>query len=205
MNKMIRRLLYGKPVIIVSGLPRSGTSLSMQMLHAGGIPAATDEIRKSDIDNPKGYFELEQVKDLDKGGDKSWLSKYKGHVVKVISFLLMDLPDNLNYQVIFVERDIEEVLASQKKMLVRRNEDSEDIDDAKMRENFKNHLFRIRAFLKHSKHIESCFIRYKDMVHNPVSAVDKICAFLRMPLNKQAMVESVDPSLYRNRAAAENK
>lgn len=204
-HKLIRRMLYGRPVIIVSGLPRSGTSLTMQMLHAGGVPAATDEMRKSDVDNPKGYFELEQVKDLDKSGDKTWLRQYKGHVVKVISFLLRDLPDNLNYKIVFVERDLEEILASQKKMLAHRDEDAQDVDDEKMKENYQNHLFRIHAFLKHSKHIDSIFIRYKEIITDPVSAVDRICLFLKMPLNKQAMIECVDPDLYRNRTKSSVK
>ena len=109
-------------ITIVSGLPRSGTSMMMKMLEAGGIPPLTDEIRTADTDNPKGYYEFERVKKMDKG-DTAWLENAQGKSVKVISALLKHLPSDYRYRVIFMRRDMSEILASQKKMLDHRGED----------------------------------------------------------------------------------
>ena len=112
----------GEPIVVVSGLPRSGTSMMMKMLEAGGIPPVTDELRTADDDNPKGYYEFERVKQMDKG-DTAWVADAQGKVVKVISALLKHLPSSHNYQVIFLRRHMSEILASQRKMLIRRGED----------------------------------------------------------------------------------
>src|SRR5450432_3057856 len=104
-------------ITVVSGLPRSGTSLMMQMLAAGGMPLLTDQIRAPDQDNPRGYFEFERVKQIKR--DQAWLGSAVGKAVKIIHLLLYDLPPNRNYRVIFMRRNIEEVLISQRKMLQR--------------------------------------------------------------------------------------
>ena len=106
-------------IIIVSGLPRCGTSLMMQMLVQGGFEAVTDHIRAADTDNPRGYYELEKVKKLKE--DASWLPETRGKVVKMVSQLLFDLPAGERYRVIFMQRDLDEMLASQEKMLERLN------------------------------------------------------------------------------------
>ena len=108
----LTKMKYGDPIIVVSGLPRSGTSMCMKMLEAGGVDVVQDGIRSADEDNPKGYFEHERVKDLDKGGDKSWVKNARGQAIKVISFLLPHLPSDNRYQVVFVRREYQEVLAS---------------------------------------------------------------------------------------------
>ena len=144
MKKTWCRMRYGTPLILVSGLPRSGTSMIMQMLRAGGLEVATDNIRQDDEDNPRGYYELERVKELDREGDKGWLKEYRGKVVKVISYLLRDLPRENNYKVVFIERDLDEILLSQKKMLRRRGEDERDVEDEKIRKNYTNHLRQVR-------------------------------------------------------------
>src|SRR4029453_16905754 len=105
-SQLVRRLRYGKAIVIVSGLPRSGTSMAMKMLEAGGVPILTDGIRTADISNPKGYYEYEPVKELDKGRVPAWLPEARGKAVKIISFLLTFLPENYDYQVIFMERDL---------------------------------------------------------------------------------------------------
>src|SRR5512139_2049136 len=120
LTRFFRRIRFGEPVIIVSGLPRSGTSMLMKMLEAGGVPLVTDGVRTPDEDNPKGYYEVERVKDLANEQDKTWLRQSKGKGLKVISYLLKSLPADVNYKVVFIRREIEEVLASQKKMLDRR-------------------------------------------------------------------------------------
>lgn len=112
----------GEPIVIVSGLPRSGTSMMMKMLEAGGVPIMTDAVRTADIDNPKGYYEYERVKDLEKETDKSYIREGRGKALKVISWLLKDLPDDNRYRIIFMRRDLGEVIASQNKMLKHRGE-----------------------------------------------------------------------------------
>src|SRR5262249_30630691 len=102
-------------IIIVSGLPRSGTSLMMQMLDGGGVPVLTDNIRAADTDNPRGYYEFEPVKATKR--DATWLPAARGKAVKMVSQLLYHLPPGETYRVLFLERDLEEVLASQEKML----------------------------------------------------------------------------------------
>ncbi len=130
---LVRRLRYGPPIVVVSGLPRSGTSMAMKMLEAGGLAIVTDNVRAADDDNPRGYYEDERVKDLARDANREWLRDARGKAIKIISFLLKDLPPDNNYKVLFMERDLGEVLASQQKMLDHRGEDSatEDAADAR--------------------------------------------------------------------------
>ena len=118
--RFVRRLRYGRPIVVVSGLPRSGTSMMMQMLQAGGLEILTDAVRTPDGSNPKGYFEFEAVKDLDKGPPPAWLTGARGKAVKIVSSLVRWLPESHDYQVIFMRRDLDEVILSQNKMLVDR-------------------------------------------------------------------------------------
>src|SRR5438128_12594498 len=111
-ERLWRRVRYGKPIIVVSGLPRSGTSMMMNMLLAGGMPLLTDGIRSADRSNPRGYFEFERTKELNKNGDLSWLPFARGKADKIISFLLTRLPETYDYRVIFVQRDLEDIIAS---------------------------------------------------------------------------------------------
>ena len=199
MKKLYRRIRYGEPVIVVSGLPRSGTSMAMQMLAAAGVVAVTDGVRQAGEDNPKGYFEDERVKDLHKEGqDRSWLKDARGKVVKIISFLLKDLPETNNYKVIFMRRDLPEVLASQQKMLDRR-EESNEIEDEKMLEIWKDHLWKVNYLLKHADHLESIEIPYKGAVATPLEQACRIKEFSGLPLDPEKMAGAVDEKLYRNR------
>lgn len=119
-SKLYRRMVYGEPIVVVSGLPRSGTSMTMKMLEAGGVRVVTDGARTADVDNPKGYCEGDRVLDLAKEVDTAWLPEARGQAVKIISYLLRHLPEDNNYKVLFMRREISEVLASQTKMLARR-------------------------------------------------------------------------------------
>lgn len=197
--RWLHRLKGGPPVVIVSGLPRSGTSLVMQMIAAGGLDEGTDRVRGEDEDNPKGYYELERVKDLDKGGDKGWLAEYRGRAVKVISFLLRELPPDLSYRVVFIERDLDEVLRSQKKMLERRGETGGEGGDEKLKEAFDGHLRKVRSLLEGSAWFDTLTVRYHDILENPAAEAARINAFLGGGLDETAMAAAVDPSLYRNR------
>ncbi|HXG63997.1 MAG TPA: sulfotransferase [Blastocatellia bacterium] len=182
-------------ITIVSGLPRSGTSMMMKMLAAGGFEALTDNIRTADEDNPKGYFEFERVKQLKT--DTAWLEDARGRVVKIISALLKDLPPSHRYKIIFMRRNMDEVLASQRQMLIRRGEPTDKVSDEKMAELFQKHLRGIEAWLAEQPNIEVLYVNYNEVIKNPALHIEEINRFLGGNLNTQAMAEVVDRSLYR--------
>jgi len=173
--------------------------MAMQMLAAAGVSVVTDGIRQAGEDNPKGYFEDERVKDLHKENeDRSWLRDARGKAIKIISFLLKDLPETNNYKVIFLKRALPEVLASQKKMLERRNEVDESGDD-RMLELWENHLWRVSYLLKHADQFESLEIAYSDVIGDPLREARRIRDFLELKADPETMAAAVDESLYRNR------
>jgi len=195
-----RRLRYGQPIVVVSGLPRSGTSMIMKMLEAGGLAVVTDGLRTADEDNPKGYYEVERVKDLGQEAEKGWLSEARGKAIKVISYLLKSLPPTLNYKVVFIRRDLDEVLASQRKMLARRGE-TEDTAPERMRALFEDDLWRVGYQLKRRPEFESIEVHYSAVLARPLEEAGRIAAFLGGGLDVEAMAAAVDPQLYRNRAS----
>ena len=201
MKSLYYRLRYGRPVVLVSGLPRSGTSMLMQMLERGGMPIVTDKIRTPDEDNPKGYHELERVKELDKTKDKSWLKEHRGQVIKTISFLLQDLPLDLNYQVLFMRRDLDEVLRSQNKMLERNGTAAAEISDEKMRQNYELHLRKVFYRLSHAPNFRVLYLDYAAVVEDPRREARRIAAFLGRDMDVEAMASAVESGLYRNRQA----
>jgi len=198
-RRFYRRLRYGQPIVVVSGLPRSGTSMVMKMLEAGGLPVMTDGIRGADEDNPKGYYEVERVKNLAQEQDKAWLAEARGKVVKVISFLLKSLPPQFNYRVVFIRREMEEVLASQRKMLARRGE-TEATAPERMKALFEDDLWRARYQLRHRPEFETMEIQYSAVLAQPLEAARRLDGFLGGGLDTEAMAAVVDPQLYRNRA-----
>jgi hypothetical protein len=202
MKSLLCRFKYGKPLVLVSGLPRSGTSMLMQMLEKGGMPIVTDKIRTADEDNPKGYHEFEKIKEIDKTQDKSWLKQYRGQVIKTISFLLQDLPRDLNYKVIFMRRNIEEVLKSQNKMLERSGAPGTIVSDDKMRGNYEFHLKKVYYQLEHIPNFEALYVDYPAVVENPLREAKRINEFLGGNLNVEGMAGAVESGLYRNRAPA---
>jgi len=195
-----RRLRYGQPIVVVSGLPRSGTSMIMKMLEAGGIPVMTDGLRTADEDNPKGYYEVERVKDLAREADKAWLGEARGKAIKVISYLLKSLPPTFNYKVVFIRRDLEEVLASQRKMLARRGETEETAPD-RMRALFEDDLWRARYQLRRRPEFDAVELHYSAVLAHPLEEARRLTAFLGGGLDAEAMAAAVDPQLYRNRAS----
>jgi hypothetical protein len=193
-----RRRKYGEPVIIVSGLPRSGTSMMMKMLDAAGLDMMTDEERTADEDNPKGYYEYARVKDLEKDPDTSWVTQARGKVLKVISHLLKDLPEENFYQVIFMRRDLDEVVASQNKMLERRGEEN-TLDDKATKDYYLRHLVQVRFLVRNRVYIELIEVNYGEALAEPEDFVKKVDAFLDHELDTVAMAAVVDKQLYRNR------
>lgn len=186
-------------IVIVSGLPRSGTSMMMNVLTAGGLVAVTDQVRTADIDNPKGYYEFERVKKLPQG-DTAWLEDACGKCVKVISALLPFLPPTYTYRVIFMHRRLEEVMESQRKMLARRNQLVEQDDNMGML--LQQHVEDVRQWLVVQPNITLFDCDYNSMLAAPESWVGRINAFLGGGMDTVAMISAIDFALYRNRADA---
>ncbi len=199
-DALVRRVRYGQPIVVVSGLPRSGTSMMMRMLVAGGVPPLVDGIRAADVSNPNGYFEFEPVKGLDKDGDRAWLPAARGKAVKIISQLLTWLPETCDYRVVFMHRDLGEVLASQQAMLVRRGEPAGDGDEARMRELYTAHLDQVQRFLAGRSCFRPLHVQYSEAVAHPAAAAAQVAALVGRSLDQAAMARAVDGSLYRNRA-----
>jgi len=172
--------------------------MMMKMLAEGGLSAVVDSLREADEDNPNGYFEIESSKSL-KDGEKKWLYDAQGKVVKVISYLLEFLPDDLSYDIIFMEREISEILASQQKMLKRRNEISA-LSDAEMEAQFREHLRAVKYWAARKSNMRILFVKYNEMVNAPETLCQSIADFLEMPLDLKAMQSVPSQSLYRNRS-----
>jgi hypothetical protein len=185
-------------ITIVSGLPRSGTSLMMQMIQAGGIPALTDAQRAADEDNPRGYLEFEAVKKTKQ--DATWLNGADGKVVKMVHLLLYDLPADREYRVVFIRRNLKEVLASQRKMLQRQGKPGAAIGDEQLMRVFEGQLQKLFAWLPAQKNLRVLEVAYNDIMTDAAPVVRKINEFIGGGLDEQKMLAAVDPSLYRNRA-----
>ena len=184
-------------ITIVSGLPRSGTSMLMQMLEAGGIAILKDDIREADEDNPRGYYEFERVKKI--ASDQSWLEEARGLAVKMVSALLPQLPNNYRYKVIFMHRRMEEILASQKIMLSRRKQPPDKVSDEKMAFFFHNHLRQIEKWIDEHPNIDVVHIDYNEMLTDSLKQVERINQFLGKELDTERMIGVVDRTLYRER------
>jgi hypothetical protein len=182
-------------ITIVSGLPRSGTSMMMKMLAAGGIDPLTDNLRIADDDNPKGYFEFERVKQIET--DQAWLDDARGRVVKLISALLKHLPADRKYRIIFMRRSMPEILASQRQMLIRRGEPADTVPDEKMAAMFEKHLAQVGSWLTAQPNIELLYVSYNEVLANPLPQIQVINRFLGGRLDTSAMAGVVDRALYR--------
>ena len=184
-------------IVVVSGLPRSGTSLVMQMLAAGGLAILGDDLRRADEDNPRGYLEFEKVKSLER--DTTWLPEAEGKAIKIISFLLPKLPSSFEYQVIFVRRNLVEVLRSQEKMLERRGQPPGPPAEI-MAAHFQKHLQTVEQWLSCQSNIRVHYCDHAQLIEGPASASASIQEFLKLPLNMEKMAVCVDPDLHRQRA-----
>jgi hypothetical protein len=187
----------GEFVNIVSGLPRSGTSMMMRMISEGGIPPLVDNIRTADEDNPKGYFEFEPVKKTKE--DASWLNDAPGKVVKMVYRLLYDLPDGHRYRVVFMKRKLEEVIASQNVMLERRGKGGGGLSDDAFIATFRKEIEKVEHWLADDPNFEVLYVNYNDMLSNPEPLVGQVNAFFGGELDADKMMNVVDPNLYRQR------
>jgi hypothetical protein len=194
-SNTIHLLLMNAEIIVVSGLPRSGTSLMMQMLDSGGIDVVTDEVRSADTDNPRGYYELERVKQIQQ--DASWLPETRGKAFKMVSQLLYHLPSSERYRIVFMDRDLDEVLVSQEKMLERLGRPAAPRDQIKRA--FVTHLEKLHAWLPRQANMQLLRVSYNDLVQRSDLEVGRIGAFLGLSSNVHLMRGAIDPLLYRNR------
>jgi Sulfotransferase family len=185
-------------ITIVSGLPRSGTSLMMQMLVAGGMTALSDGERQADPDNPRGYLEWERIKQLP--NDPACIAEGEGKVVKVISRLLLSLPAGHEYRIIFMQRPLSEVLASQDQMLRRRGTYKEGVNPAAISAAFEKHLREVNAWLDRTPSVKAMRVPYHEVLNKPKEIAQQLCQFLGIALDLEAMTQQVDASLYRNRS-----
>jgi hypothetical protein len=186
-------------VVIVSGLPRSGTSMMMKMLESGGVPVLADDLRQADIDNVNGYYEFQAA--LKVKQDNSWLTDANHKAVKMVYQLLYDLPDGFEYRVLMMRRAMDEVLASQKKMLARLGKPTDAIPDEKMAEIFRAGLTKFDAWISQKPNFRLIDVDYNKMIADPLPQINAIDALLGGCLDKEAMAAVVQPELYRNRKA----
>jgi hypothetical protein len=203
-SDLVRRLTPWRtrhPIIVVSGLPRSGTSMAMRMLKAGGLAVVTDGVRRADDSNVHGYFELEAVKHLHdlQGRDTVWLKAASGRAVKIVSFLLTWLPEAHDYRVIFMRRDLSEVIASQHAMLARRNEPVASADGDRLRASYEQHLEEVARFLAKRACFRTIDLDYRSVLEHPREAAERMKAFTGAPLDIEAMAAAVDRDQYRSR------
>ena len=176
--------------------------MAMKMLAAGGMPILTDGIRTPDESNPKGYYEFEAVKELHKQGDMAWLADARGKAVKIVSFLLTWLPESYDYKVIFMQRDLREVIASETTMLLKRGESPEAVSEEQTRMIYEQHLEKVRRFLASRRCFSTLTLNYREALEKPLEAAGRMRDFVGQPLSVDEMTRVADPTLYRNRVTS---
>jgi hypothetical protein len=186
-------------ITIVSGLPRSGTSVMMQMLAAGGVGPVTDELRRPDEDNPRGYYEFERAKKIKT--DRGWLPEARGRAVKMVHLLLLDLPTDgsFGYDVVFMRRDLAEVVKSQGVMLARAGKSGAALAPEQLMGVYRGQIDRVLGFTRASACFRVIEVSYNELVREPRRTAEGVAAFLGRAMDLEAMARAVDPSLYRNR------
>jgi hypothetical protein len=192
-------MLNTGPVTIVAGVPRSGTSLLMQMLAAGGMPILTDGVRAADIDNPRGYLEFEPVKNT--RNDPSWLEKAGGHAVKMVYALIYDLPSTFNNRVILVRRDLSEAIASQRAMLERLGRTGSKLPDDRVAALFEREMAAIKQWIAKQPNFRLMELDFRDCVYNPAAVAEALSSFLGGRLDQLQMAKAAEPSLHRKKKA----
>ena len=198
--RFVRRLRYGRPIVVVSGLPRSGTSMMMQMLQAGGLEILTDAVRTPDGSNPKGYFEFEAVKDLDKGPPPAWLAGARGKAVKIVSSLVRWLPEGHDYQVIFMQRNLDEVILSQNKMLTDRGAPPDEGQNDRIKQLYETHVEDTLRLLRGRRSVSMLVVDYSETLARPADTARRVALFLGGRLDVDRMAAAADPELHRNRS-----
>jgi hypothetical protein len=196
------RAQTGASVTIVTGVPRSGTSLVMQMLAAGGLPVVSDGVRAADEDNPRGYFEFEPARRL--AHDAGWLPLAAGRAVKLVHTLVPLLPSGPRYRVLLVRRRLDEVLASQRVMLARRGLAPDDAEDARLLPVLAAQLVQLERWLEDREGLVWLGVEHAELVGQPGLVAARIAAFLGGGLDAAAMAACVEPGLHRQRRAPDS-
>ena len=180
---------------IVSGLERSGTSMMMQILRAGNVPTAFDDLRKKDENNPKGYYELEGGKIINKLMEKTFpIKEYEGIFIKITAFGLTFLPEK-QYKIIYMERNLDEVMNSMQKMAKIKPEESTEI-----KESFRKLNEKVKNDIQNREDIDVFFINYNNILSNPEENLQRLCDFLKLSENVvKDMKNVIDSRLYRQR------
>lgn len=173
--------------------------MMMRMLEAGGIPVLADGLREADDDNPRGYYEFERVKSMERG-DTAWVRDARGKAVKVISALLPHLPGDETYRVVFMQREMSEILASQRRMLENRGEPTQGLADDQMAAMFRRHVAETREWMGRQAHMDTLFVDYNDTLRDPGPWAERLNEFLGGNLAVDAMRQVVEPALHRQRA-----
>ena len=184
-------------IVVVSGLPRSGTSMMMQILGAGGLDVLTDEVRVADESNPRGYMEYEPVKASARSSD--WVREAEGKVVKVIAQLVPHLPPGHEYAILFMRRDLDEILESQSAMLARLGRRAAATNYAALKDVFERQLATAVAYVEAQPNMRSLTVDYVSVLGDPVASIESITAFLGLDLDVARAADVVDPALYRER------
>ncbi len=183
---------------IVAGLPRTGTSMMMRILEAGGLPVLVDDLRESDADNPRGYYEFEPVKKTRE--DASWVTRARGRAAKMVYRLLRELPAEASYRVVFMNRRLSEVVASQEAMLARNRKRVAPMDSATFEKTFAGELRRIKAWLSQQPNFRVLEVDYNRVLEDPGPQVQTVNEFLGGDLDAAAMLGVIEPALYRQRS-----
>jgi hypothetical protein len=186
------------PVYVVSGLPRSGTSMMMRMLAEGGAPILADGKRTADPDNPRGYYELEAVKGTAR--DASWVQGAGGRVVKAVSAILPHLPATHSYRVVFMRRTLDQVVRSQRAMLERLATTPPGEDELRARQALAEHVVEIETWLESARHMRVLGVSYERVLAQPAREIERVIRFLELELDAAAMVRAVEPHLQRQKS-----
>jgi len=186
-----------RPITIVAGLPRSGTSLMMQMLDAGGMPVLTDQIRQPDDDNPRGYYEFEAVKTVKE--EPAWLERAPGHAVKMVYRLLYDLPGGYTYQAVFTRRKLEEVIASQETMLRRNGKGADGLKEEQLVDIYRRQLLQFDAWIEGRPNFSVLYVDHHEVLNDTERVARDVNQFLGGDLDVAAMIRVPDRSLHRQK------
>ena len=169
--------------------------MMMQALHKGGIEPYTDSNREADSDNPRGYYEHEKATQLMR--DQSWIPEARGKAVKIVAQLLNHLPKDENYRIIFMDRDLREVIKSQKVMLERLGREGGKLGDSAMMATLDRQVHTIESMMAMQENIDVLFVDYGEAITAPEEISRRINEFMGGDLDEAGIQSAIDPSLRR--------